>query len=78
MTLPLAFRTTLWQIDSVVFATTRAKAKAATIRAARNAGYNPSFTTPMRVVRAPELDGLIFDEGRCISPDYVTAMGGRP
>jgi hypothetical protein len=77
--LVVAWRTTLWDIDSVVFATTRARAKAATIRAARDAGYDPSFVTPVRVVRAPEADGVSADEGRCLSPDHVTrSLGGVP
>lgn len=72
----LAWRTTLWGIDSVVFASTRAKAKAATIRAAQDAGYRASFVSPVRCVRAPEADGLCV-ESKVLSPDYVTqALGG--
>jgi hypothetical protein len=78
----LAWRTTLWGIDSVVFAETRSKAKAATIRAAQDAGYEAKFTDAVRVIRAPEADGVILDirDGpRVVSPDYVTrALGGTP
>lgn len=72
----VGWRTTLWGIDSCVFASTRSKARYATIRAARDAGYVVPFTAEVRVERAPELDGLLADAGTVRSPDYVTTLLG--
>lgn len=74
----VGWRTTLMQIDSCVFAETRSKARYATLRAARSAGYDVPFTAHVRVVRAPELDGITF-AASVLSEDYCsTALrGGR-
>lgn len=71
-----AWRTTLIGIDSIVLAETRAKAKAATIRAAREAGYGVDYTSHCRALRVHHLDALPVDAGRVLSPDYVMRMIG--
>lgn len=74
-----AFETKLGGITSVVFADTPGQAKSATIRAAREAGYNYKFTA-VRCRRRRHLDGARFPTGpkpepcRAYCPDYLIAM----
>ena len=58
-----AWTTELWDIESVIHAPTRAAARAATIRAAREAGYKVGFLERVRVRRAPYLDELDIPSG---------------
>lgn len=51
----LAFRTSCCDVVSVVFATSRGRARQATMLSANDAGYRVSFTD-VRVRRAPEFD----------------------
>lgn len=51
-----AYRTAVHGIVSIVFATSRGKARNATVLAARDAGYRTEFTE-VQVHRAQELDG---------------------
>lgn len=51
-----AWRTTVCEVHSVVFAESRGKARQAVYRAAKEAGYRVTFTD-VRCVRAPDLDG---------------------
>lgn len=69
-----AWRTRLWGIESVVFAESRAKAKAATVRGAQGAGYAARFTDSVIAVRAPDLDALstLNEPGRCLSERFLT------
>jgi len=70
-----AWRTLAWgEVESIVFAASRAKARAATLRAAKEADFIVDFTgTEVRVVRAPEYDGLaaVVQEGKAFAPDYL-------
>jgi hypothetical protein len=61
----------LIEVDSVVLAETRSKARAATVRAANEAGYDVAFTAPARVTRAPEFDRLNEKPGLALAPEYA-------
>ena len=50
-----AWKTTACDIESIVFAETRGKAHAVTLRAANDAGYRIKWSD-VRVLREPELD----------------------
>jgi len=65
---PVGWRTNLWGIESVVRASSRARARAATIRCAREAGYDVRFLESVHVRRGPELDELDIPVGKCRTP----------
>lgn len=70
-----AWRTFCWgEVECVVFASSRAKARAATLRAAKDADFIVDFTkTEIRVVRARNLDGWAgkVEEGKPFDEQYL-------
>lgn len=70
----VAWRTRLIGIKCIVFAETRSKARAATVRSAIDAGYNVTFLSPVSVRRAPGLDrfALSHKPYECLGEQYIT------
>ena len=70
----MAWRTRLIGIECIVFAETRSKARAATVRGAMDAGYNGvTFLSPASVRRAPELDRFApsHKPHECLGEQYI-------
>ena len=75
----IAWRTEAIGIASIVWSRSRAQARYATTRSARDAGWDVRFTQ-VRAHRAPSFDGLqgAFAERRCYSLDYIRAVLNAP
>jgi len=69
-----AWRTTYCDVVCIVAATSRAKAKYATVKSAKDAGY-PGRWTAVKAVREPKHDkwatGAIAVDGRCWNEEDV-------
>lgn len=65
-----AYRTKLYGITSIVFAETAARARSATLRAARDAGYEGKKYFDVESSRAPEFDGRLTIGGSIAQPLY--------
>lgn len=69
-----AWRTELWGIPGIVRAETRSKARAATIRAARGAGFDVAYTAAIRVTRSPDHDNMVaLEPGKVWSTEWIAA-----
>lgn len=68
-----AWETILWGIAGIVLARSRAQARAVTIRAAREAGYDVKWTEPVSVLRAPQYDGADVKPMHCWSLEHMRA-----
>lgn len=66
-----AWMTELIGVHSIVLAQTRGKARAATLAAAREAGFEVGFLDPIRVVRAKEFDRANVIPGQCWDPEVL-------
>jgi len=67
-----AYRTNVIRTESIVFSTSRGKARAATMRAAKEAGYN-IFFTDISCRRCKNLDDKKGNckENICYQPEHV-------
>jgi hypothetical protein len=72
-----AFRVSAHGTEGITFATTRARARWAAVRSARDAGYETKFSD-VTVKRAPEYDNMETSQGRkpvpsgaCFIPEHL-------
>ena len=67
------FKTIALEVESIVWAENASKARYATLRAARSAGYDLTFSE-IKVSRAHEYDGMpTRNPGDCIDPKILDA-----